>query len=121
MTEPAHVEQASLDRLLEWGGSKLLRQMVRLFVENATHRMEQIDAGLSSDDLDGVERGSHSLKSSAANVGAMIVSRISAGMEDAAEKGDWDAIRTARAELGEALPAATRELERIAEELAEES
>lgn len=121
MSEPAQVEQASLDRLVEWGGTKLLRQMVRLFIENAAQRMEQIDGGLAADDLDGVERGSHSLKSSAANVGAMIVSRISARMEDASETGDWDTIRAARAELGEALPAATEELERLAEKLTQES
>ena len=75
-------------RLQEWGGPKLLSQMVKLFLENAPVRLEQVRKGLSEGNLKDAERGVHSLKSSAANVGAMQVSKLAAHMEDLAASGD---------------------------------
>ena len=115
MDNGPHVDSAALDRLTEWGGAKLLQQMVRLFLENSRERLDQIDTGLAGDDIDQVERGSHSLKSSAANVGATRVSRLAADMEAAAETSDWDSIRRLRPDLGTALEAAIAELELIVE------
>ena len=83
MTDNDPIDRAALDRLQEWGGERLLQQMVRLFLENSPERVEQIRTGFESPDPDAVERGSHSLKSSAANVGAREVSRIAQRMEDA--------------------------------------
>lgn len=80
---------AALDRLREWGGDKLAHQMIRLFIENAGERRRQVAAGLSPDgDLDLTERGAHSLKSGAANVGAVRVVAAAAALEDAALAGD---------------------------------
>ena len=119
MTNLRHVEQGALDRLLEWGGNKLLAQMVRLYLDNSMERLRQIESGLEANDLDAVERGSHSLKSSAANVGAMGVSHVAAAIEEAAEKADWDAIRARHAELVPALDAATHELNQVLQGLPE--
>lgn len=119
MSELVHVKQASLDRLKEWGGTKLLSQMLRLFLENVAERLSQIDEGMSNNDMDPVERGVHSLKSSAANVGAEEVSSISQEMESAAENQDWDRIRELRPKLGEALDCALKELTSVLEGLSE--
>ena len=69
-------------RLQEWGGPELLVQMIRLFLENAPERLEQVRKGIADGSLKDAERGVHSLKSSAANVGAARVSRLAAAMED---------------------------------------
>ena len=61
-------------RLEEWGGAGLVTQMIRLFLENAPTRLDQVRKGLSEGGLAEAERGVHSLKSSAANVGAVVVS-----------------------------------------------
>ena len=85
------VDQAALDRLVEWGGDKLLQQMLRLFLENSRVRLDAMRDGLASDeDLEEVHRGAHSLKSSAANVGAMQVSAVAARLEAVADAGDRD-------------------------------
>ena len=83
MSESDILDQSALDRLRDWGGEKLLRQMIRLFLENAPARMAQIREGLSEGDVKESEKGAHSLKSSAANVGALRVRDIAANMERA--------------------------------------
>ena len=70
MTDSTSLDPAALTRLSSWGGDKLVGQMVRLFLDNSGARMDQIRAGATGEDVDSAERGSHSLKSSAANVGA---------------------------------------------------
>jgi len=48
--------------------------------------------GIAYGSLKDAERGVHSLKSSAANVGAALVSRLAAAMEDLAAGGDGAAL-----------------------------
>ena len=79
-------------RLHEWGGPKLLTQMLKLFLENAPQRVEQVRKGVTDSALKEVERGAHSLKSSAANVGAVTVSKIAAEIEDKASGDDAAAV-----------------------------
>ena len=93
MTDPHLLNSAALDRLREWGGEKLLGQMVRLFLENSKTRMDQIRAGAEQGDPSEAEKGSHSLKSSAANLGAESLQDLTARIEDAAVEGDLETIR----------------------------
>ena len=102
MTDPEVVDRSALDRLREWGGDRLLEQMIRLFLENSPERLEQIRRGLEEGPLSVAERGAHSLKSSAANVGAREVSRIAQEMEDAASEGDGDRVHELQPFLVEA-------------------
>jgi len=88
MSDGDILDQSALARLREWGGDKLLAQMIRLFLENAPSRMEQIRSGLSGGDIKESEKGAHSLKSSSANVGAHHVRAIAADMERVAGGGD---------------------------------
>lgn len=105
---------AALDRLREWGGDKLVHQMIRLFLENAHERRRQVAAGLGGDlDLEVVERAAHSLKSGAANVGAMKVSAVATALEDAAEAGDEARCAELAVELDATLDEAEPLLRRI--------
>jgi two-component system, sensor histidine kinase and response regulator len=113
MTDSQGIDRAALDRLQEWGGEKLVGQMVRLFLANSGARMDQIRNGASSGDAEEAEKGSHSLKSSAANVGAQKVRSISAAVEAAAASGDLDAVRAMVAELDAAYALALVELESV--------
>ena len=70
MTNSTSLNPAALERLRKWGGDKLAAQMVRLFLDNSGGRMDQIRGGVAAEDPDEAEKGAHSLKSSAANVGA---------------------------------------------------
>jgi two-component system, sensor histidine kinase and response regulator len=82
------IDPEALDRLKEWGGEKLLSQMIRLFLESTPERVRQITEGLERGEIELVERGSHSLKSSAANLGAERLRELSAEVEDLAHRGE---------------------------------
>jgi HPt (histidine-containing phosphotransfer) domain-containing protein len=104
------LDEGALARLDDWGGAKLRRQMVRLYLENARTRLAQLDEGLAAGGvLETAELAAHSLKSSAANVGLMRVSTLAGRIETATEVGDVEAAREARADL----EAAVREGERV--------
>ena len=78
------IDQDAIDRLVEWGGDKLLKQILRLFLDNTPERLQQIENGLAQGgDVDEAHRGAHSLKSSAGNVGAVEVSELAAQLESA--------------------------------------
>lgn len=109
------IDRAALERLQEWGGPKLVREMVRLFLDNSSERVGQIRSGLEENRLEVAERAAHSLKSSAANVGAMSVSRLAQRIEDLAEKGAGDEARGLFPELSEAHEQACRGLEEFGE------
>ncbi len=88
MSDQAIIDGKALERLEEWGGPKLRRQMMELFLEHAPERMDQIRDGLAASDPHAVELGSHSLRSSADNIGALILQEIAGHIENAATDKD---------------------------------
>lgn len=113
MADEAAIDPEALDRLREWGGDKLLGQMLRLFLENSGKRMAQIRRGLDGGPLEEAEKGAHSLKSSAANVGAMDVRTVAAELEEMARAGGEDEARGLLPDLERAYESARHELEAI--------
>ena len=110
------IDQAAIDRLVEWGGDKLLTQMLRLFLENTPERFEQIENGLApGGDLDEAHRGAHSLKSSAGNMGAMEVSELAAQLEAATKAGSEEESRALFGRLRAAYAEAEAVLRQILE------
>ena len=76
---------------------------------------------MDGEDLEAPERGAHSLKSSAANVGAQHVHKVASEVELAASGGDLQRVRDLIPNLEEAYTEAARELEVIVEEEADEA
>lgn len=113
MDDKPIVDQAALERLQGLGGAKLLGQMIQLYLENAAERLRQIDEGLAGGELSVAGGGAHSLKSSAANVGAARVNILAAEMEQAALRGDEEAVRRLRPALGTALSDAESRLREL--------
>lgn len=119
MDEKPIVDPAALARLQGLGGDKLAVQMIRLYLENAAERLRQIDAGLAAGgDPSQAAAGAHSLKSSAANVGAMQVNATATAMEEAAHRGEWDTVRALQGPLGDALERAAARLDEYSREMA---
>jgi HPt (histidine-containing phosphotransfer) domain-containing protein len=110
MTESTIIDPQALERLKEWGGDKLAGQMVRLFLKNTGSRMDQIRTGVSDGNLEEAERGAHSLKSSAANIGAETLRTLATRMESAALDANIDSARTLMPELETAYSDAMKEL-----------
>lgn len=117
MQEKPVVDPAALVRLQVLGGDGLLKEMIRLYSANARERLAQITAGLGPQGpLSEAGSGAHSLKSSAANVGALRVSELSAALEAAAGRGDHEATR----ELADALRTAVDDADARLDELVRE-
>lgn len=117
MTDSQIIDPQALDRLREWGGDKLAGQMVRLFLKNSGTRMDQIRAGVDGSDLEEAERGAHSLKSSAANIGAELLRTLSTRMESAALESDAEGAKSLLPELETAYAEAMKELQQIESEM----
>ena len=115
MTDSDIIDAEAQARLQEWGGPKLLTQMIRLFLENAPTRLDQVRKGVAETNVHDAERGVHSLKSSAANVGAMRVSRLASRMEDLASGGDLPSVAGLVPELEAEYAAARARLVAILE------
>jgi len=103
MTDDSPLDMAAIARLEEWGGATLRQKMIELFLTHAPERMEGIRAGLEAEDDAIVERSAHSLKSSAANLGAEKLRRIAGTIESAMEKGDRETVRQVLPEAEERL------------------
>ena len=69
--EHAPTDSAALDRLRRFGGGKLLRDMIALFLVAAPERLASARSALAADNVGGTELALHSLKSSSAQLGAM--------------------------------------------------
>ncbi len=111
--DKAIINPAAIQRLSEWGGENLLGRMVNLFLENTPARMDQIRRCLDADPGDQPLRGAHSLKSSAANLGADDLRVMCQTIEDLAAEGKIDDIREMLPPLEEAFSAACGQLEDI--------
>ncbi len=110
------IDPAALKRLEDWGGESLSKEIVRLFLENGPTRVEQIREAMDGEDLDVPERGAHSLKSSAANVGAQLLQKVAGELELAASDGDLKRVRDLVPNLEQAFARAVQELEMIVKE-----
>ena len=67
----------ALDRLKRFGGGKLLEEMIALFLSVAPERMATARQAHEARDLPTLERAMHSLKGSAAQLGALRLQRLS--------------------------------------------
>ncbi len=120
-TNPTIIDPAALERLEEWGGPGLSKEIVQLFLDHGPVRMDQIRGAMDGEDLEAPERGAHSLKSSAANVGAHHVHKAASEVELAASDGDLQRVRELIPNLEEAYAQAARELEVIVQEEEDEA
>jgi len=66
----------ALSRLERFGGEKLLREMIALYLESAPERLAAAEAACAAGDAAGAENAMHSLKSSSAQLGASRLSRL---------------------------------------------
>lgn len=88
MSDRPVLDRGALARLVEWGGEGLRAKMIDLFLEHAPTRLAEIREGFGEGNAERVERGAHSLKSSAGNVGATQLQEICQEMEARASDGE---------------------------------
>jgi two-component system sensor histidine kinase/response regulator len=96
-------DASALDRLRRFGGGSLLGKMIDLFLVAAPERIEAASRAEAVGDTEGVERALHSLKSSAAQLGAMRMHRLSEHGEHRARTGSLDGVSELTSALEEEL------------------
>lgn len=105
------LDRSALDRLVRFGGSKLLTDMIRIFLTDAPVRIAAARVGASAGDAAAVCRALHALKSSAGQLGAhVMMARCETG-ERLASLGDRAALHDAVADVEIAFAAARSRLE----------
>jgi two-component system sensor histidine kinase/response regulator len=90
--EPLSLDQSALDRLDRFGGGKLLREMIALFLAATPERLAAARAGVEAGDAPAAEMALHSLKSSSAQLGAMRMQRLCEQGESLARTGTLDIV-----------------------------
>ena len=121
MTDSQILDPSALDRLKEWGGEKLVAQMVRLFLKNSGTRMDQIRNGIADEDPQESEWGAHSLKSSAANIGAEGLRTLATQVESASLDKDMERLRELLPEIEASYSTVMAELRVMEKEMQHES
>jgi two-component system, sensor histidine kinase and response regulator len=111
--EDGLLDPEALTRLEEWGGKELVGKMLELFLEVATERMDAIRSGVLENDRSRIERGAHSLRSSAGNVGAESVRVLAARMEALAPDGDEASLRATLDQLEDRFRRTLEELREL--------
>ena len=119
MTDSQVLDPGALERLKEWGGEKLVAQMVRLFLKNSGTRMDQIRKGVAEEDPQESEWGAHSLKSSAANIGAEELRTLATHVETASLDKDMDRLKELLPQIEDAYSVVMDELRAMEEGLSE--
>jgi HPt (histidine-containing phosphotransfer) domain-containing protein len=98
-------DPAALRSLERAGGPELVKQMIRLFLENLPRRVAGALAGARGGNWTEVQRAGHSLKSSAGYLGLRDLAERAAAVEDLAAQGRGSDLRPLLNDLSEALPA----------------
>lgn len=100
-TDAQPTDQDALDRLRRFGGDKLLGEMITLFLAAAPERIQTAREAAGRGEAAVAERALHALKSSAAQLGAMRMQRLSERGEHAARSGSLDQVLPIVEELAE--------------------
>ena len=101
--EPTNDARA-LDRLRRFGGGKLLAEMIALFLTVTPERVATARQAHQAGDIPTLERALHSLKGSAAQLGAVRLQRLSERGERLARLGSLGGVPILMQELDEELP-----------------
>ena len=102
------------EQLLSEFGPGPLRQLVTLFGSEATRLVAAAAAAVVANDTDGAERAAHTLKSSAANVGAFALQSSSSRLETLARDGSLEGATDLTATMAIQLADAMGQLVKIA-------
>ena len=74
------------------GDMDFVRELVDTFVEEAGGHLAALEAAIAADDVAGLVRPAHTLKSSSASVGAMRLSELGREIEEASRAGRADGL-----------------------------
>ncbi len=80
----AKLDPSPLNTLRQIGGDTLVNDVLRLFRDNAEQQIAKLTSALLARDSDAVREAAHSLKSAAANIGAVYLTELARKLENSA-------------------------------------
>lgn len=110
MTDTKPVDPGALARLDRIGGNEFVVEMIELFLDNAPERLASAREAFDGGDVATLHRSVHSLKSTAANLGAQVLRATAETAEVRAHEEDLDAIGPLLDDLERQFEAARIEL-----------
>ena len=81
-------ELAALERLTRFGGTQLMAEMVKLYLEDTPRRLATARLALRSHDALALAKAAHSIRASSAQLGAAELTAACEATEEAADDGD---------------------------------
>lgn len=105
------LDDTALGRLDRIGGNEFVVEMIELFLENAPERLKAARDAFEGGDVPTLHRAVHSLKSTAANLGARTLQETAGEAEARANEGDMEAIPPLLDDLDRQYEQARDELE----------
>jgi len=115
LIETSVLDPEALVRLMGFGGPKLVRGMVELFIKNAPGKAAEAREALDCGDSAALRAALHGLKSSAGQLGAITVFNACSAGEELASRGDLSACAAHVLVVESDLPAACRQLQAFAD------
>jgi two-component system, sensor histidine kinase LadS len=113
VAEQPLLDDTAIERLRGFGGEKLLRGMIELFVRNAPSKVAEAREALDCGDTAALRAALHGLKSSAGQLGAVTVHHACNAGEELASRGELSACAAQVERIENDLPLACRQLEAI--------
>ena len=95
MTDSSGFDKQRLAALLGMGGAEFLVEIITLFLETGTEKIEAIKEAISRADMNKLEFQAHALKSSAGNIGAVRLSELATELEHIEMDSPVESIRSA--------------------------
>lgn len=105
------LDAGAITRLERIGGGEFVVEMIELFLDNAPQRLKSARDAFGSGDITTLHRSVHSLKSTAANLGARALQAAAEAAEARAHDEDMEAIPPLLDDLDREYEAARAELE----------
>lgn len=107
------VDHSAIDRLKGFGGAKLVRGMIELFISNAPQKAADAREALDCGDSAALRAALHGLKSSAGQLGAQSLYQACIAGEELASRGELTPCGPHVARIEADLPRVSRELQAI--------
>ena len=111
VSEQSLLDAEAIERLRGFGGNKLLRGMIELFLKNAPLKAAEAREALDCGDCAALRAALHGLKSSAGQLGAITVYQACVSGEELASRGELVPCTEHVQRIEADLPRASRELD----------
>ena len=98
------------------GGMGLIKRIMQVFLDTSGDMLRQIDQAVAAGDADQLRRGAHTLKSSAANVGAQTLSGLFQQLEAMGRAGNTAAAHSLLQEMRPAYARVVRDIQQLLEQ-----